>query len=188
MNNNLESTATLLNKVQGGDDNAREMLCSIYLPVLTRWAHGRLPEYARDLAETDDMVQATLLQALAKLDSFVPLREGSFLAYLRKIMLNNIRMEIRRHNRVSDKAQLERSVEAVATDPSVIEQTIGTETLERYEEALMMLTERSREAVILRVEFGYSFPEIATAIGCNSANAARMIVSRAVLQMAELMK
>ena len=188
MGNQLESTATLLNKVQGGDDSARELLCSTYLPILTRWAHGRLPEYARDLAETDDMVQTTLLQALAKLDSFVPLREGAFLAYLRKIMLNNIRMEIRRYGRLSEQAKLERSIEVVDNDPSLLEQSIGSETLERYEEALMMLSERSREAVILRVEFGYSFPEIATAIGSNSANAARMIVSRAVLQLAELMK
>ena len=92
----LESTATLLAKVKDGDEVARDQLCATYLPMLKRWAHGRLPDYARDLAETDDMVQNTLIRALNKLDSFSALREGAFLAYLRKILLNNIRMEIRR--------------------------------------------------------------------------------------------
>jgi RNA polymerase sigma-70 factor (ECF subfamily) len=59
---NLESTATLLAKVRNGDGSARERLCSINLPILTRWAHGRLPTYARNLSETDDMVQTCLIK------------------------------------------------------------------------------------------------------------------------------
>jgi RNA polymerase sigma-70 factor (ECF subfamily) len=41
-----------------------------------------------------------------------------------------------------------------------------------------------REAVILRLEFGFSHREIADAIGSPSANAARMLVSRAVEKLA----
>ena len=50
-----------------------------------------------------------------------------------------------------------------------------------------MLGERDREAVILRVEFGYSHEEIAEAIGSPSANAARMTVARALVRLAEEM-
>lgn len=183
----LESTATLLVKVKSGDEIAREQLCSTYLPMLQRWAHGRLPQYARDLAETDDMVQTTLIKALNKLDSFSSLREGAFLAYLRKILLNNIRMEIRRFNNQND--LLKKHIDSdEPIDSSALEKAIGSEVVEKYESALMKMPEEAREAVILRVEFGYSYPEIAMATECSSANAARMAVSRALYKLAENMQ
>jgi hypothetical protein len=37
------------------------------------------------------------------------------------------------------------------------------------------------------VEFGYTAPEIAAAIGSPSANAARMVVSRALVRLAEFL-
>jgi DNA-directed RNA polymerase specialized sigma subunit, sigma24 homolog len=89
----IESTATLLGKVKNGDDDARNRLCALYLPMLQRWAHGRLPGYVRDVAETDDMVQSTLIKALHKLDDFQSQHEGAFLAYLRTTLLNQIRMK-----------------------------------------------------------------------------------------------
>jgi RNA polymerase sigma-70 factor (ECF subfamily) len=59
--------------------------------------------------------------------------------------------------------------------------------MERYEEALGALDERQREAVILRIEFGYSHEEVAEALGAPSANAARMIVTRALVRLSELL-
>ncbi len=187
MNNPLESTATLLNRVRTGDVEAQERLCSVYLPILTNWAHGRLPKHVRDLNETSDMVQITLIKALEKLDTFKPIREGSFLAYLRKILLNNIRMEIRRYTRQSDKKKMINDVELIDTEASTIEQAIGKEMLEKYENALARLPQKSREAIILRNEFGFSFLEVAEAMDLTSANSARMTVSRALLKLAKLM-
>ena len=62
---------------------------------------------------------------------------------------------------------------------------MGAEMLERYEQALMAQNEAARQAIILRVEFGYSYPEIAAAMDYASANAARMAVSRALHRLAE---
>ena len=182
----LESTATLLAKVRSGDELAKEQLCSTYLPMLQQWAHGRLPQNVRDLAETDDMVQNTLIKALNKLDSFSSLREGAFLAFLRKILLNNIRMEIRRFTKQKELLKQHINNDEAVT-ASALENAIGSEIVEKYEIALMQLPEQSREAVILRLEFGYSFPEIAMALQCSSANAARMIVSRAIYKLARKM-
>ncbi len=187
MKDELESTATLLTRVRTGDDGAQEKLCSLYLPILTKWAHGRLPDYVRDLSETDDMVQTALLKAMNKLDTFKPLHEGSFLAYLRKILLNNIRMEIRRFSRQAGRKQILSDVEVEDLQPSMLEQAIGTELLDKYEHALADMPSESREAVILRVEFGFSYPEIAESMNLSSANAARMKVSRSVTKLAELM-
>lgn len=181
----MESTATLLARVREGDERARGRLCAIYLPLLTRWAHGRLPRYGRDLAETDDLVQVTLMRALNRVDSFVPQREGAFLAYLRRILLNNIREEIRRTTASPGRSTVPEDLADLA--PSVLEQTIGSETLSRYETALTELSEEQREAVILRIEFGFTFPEIAAALQKPSANTARMMVNRSLSRLIEAM-
>ena len=127
-------------------------------------------------------MQVTLLSALNHLGSFEPRHEGAFLAYLRRILLNKLRDEIRRfrgnHEPVSDR---------LPATLSLVEEAMGREVVERYEAALQELAERQREAVILRLEFGYSHEEVAAAVGCPTANAARMLVSRSLVRLAELL-
>lgn len=187
MNTDIESTATLLFKIKSGDESAKERLFKTYLPIITNWAHGRLPNYARDLSETADMVQKSLMSALNKIDDFEALREGAFLAYLRQILLNNIRMEIRRVTRKNNHGTEKSDLELADMEASVMQQVIGDEALQKYEKGLMSLKDKAREAVMLRVEFGYSFTEIAEAVEMNSANAARMLVSRSIVEMARYM-
>ncbi len=187
MSQSIESTSTLLLKVKNGDSAAQERLCAIYMPILSKWAHGRLPAYARELSDTDDLVQNTLISALRNVNNFDSVREGAFLIYLRKALLNNIRMEIRRsHSAIKD--NLEQASNSVDPNASLLENAIGLETLENYEEGLMKLSEVEREAVILRVEFGFEYLEIASAIDANSANAACMKVTRALAKLARNMQ
>lgn len=181
----METTVSLLERVRLGDDEARERLVARFLPILRRWARGRLPPRARGSVDTDDVVQVSLIRAVARLDSFEPTREGAFLAYLRRIVLNAIRDEIRRN--VARPGTVEADETLLETAPSALERAIGRQAVERYEEALMKLDEVPREAVILRVEFGYSHQEVADAIGSPSANAARMMVSRALVRLAEIL-
>ena len=77
---NTESTATMLFKIKAGDEQAKSRLFKQFLPIISTWAHGRLPQYARDLSETADIVQKSLLSALQKIDEFEAVREGAFLA------------------------------------------------------------------------------------------------------------
>jgi len=179
----LESTATLLSRVRDGDSAARERLCALYLPILMRWAHGRLPPVARDLAETADVVQVTLIKALKAIDHFQPQREGAFLAYLRTALLNVVRSEIGRSLRAAGRVSDE--VLDYAADDSMLVQAIGPDLVWDYERALAELTPEWREAVILRLEFGFSFEEIAAAMQRPSANAARMLVHRAIAALSE---
>ena len=181
----LESTAVLLERLRGGDSAARERLVARYLPVLRRWAHGRLPPHARGLADTDDLVQVTLMRALDHLDGFEPRREGAFLAYLRRALLNVLRNEIRNASRRPSGPAADASLPD--SKPSPLEEAIGKELLERYERALASLPEEQQEAIILRVEMGFSHEQIAEALGKRTANAARMVVSRALLRLSEEM-
>jgi RNA polymerase sigma-70 factor (ECF subfamily) len=182
----LESTAALLAQVRAGDAPSRERLCRRYLPMLRAWAHGRLPPRARGLADTDDLAQIVLMRALAAIDRFEPRREGAFVAYLRRILLNAVRDELRRSVRAPGSRVDPETV--VHRGASPLEQAIGSELLECYEEALARLPEENREAVILRLEFGYDYAEIAAALERPSADAARMMVTRSLLRLAEDMR
>ncbi|MBK8123620.1 MAG: hypothetical protein IPK54_08745 [Dokdonella sp.] len=53
-----------------------------------------------------------------------------------------------------------------------------------YENALGKLPEIKREAVLLRLEFGMSYAEIASALDRPSEAAASMMVSRALVDLA----
>jgi RNA polymerase sigma-70 factor (ECF subfamily) len=181
----VESTAILLERVRGGDIAARNDLVARYLPMLRRWSHGRLPRAARDLSDTDDLVQVALIRALNRVEGFVPQREGAFLAYLRTTVLNSVRDELRRMARRPGRDSLDERMPT--SGPSLVERAIGREMLEAYETALSVLPEEHQEAVIMRVEFGYTYPEIAEALGSPTANAARMTVSRALIRLAEEM-
>jgi RNA polymerase sigma-70 factor (ECF subfamily) len=181
----LENTASLLVRVRGGDGAARERLFARYLPVLRRWAHHRLPRSARDLRDTDDLVQDTLLSALRRLDGFEHRGEGAFLAYLRQILLNAVRDGLRRAAVRPRQTTIDDQLPDPA--PSALEETIGRELVARFERALAKLEPEAREAVILRVEFRFSHQQIADALGKASANTARMTVARALVALSKEM-
>lgn len=181
----LETTTDLLSRMRAGDEAARNRLFERYIPILTRWAHQHLPREARDLSETGDMVQLTLMRALKHVDTFESRGEGAFLGYLRRILLNAVRDEVRRAQGRRAPAPLDE--ELCDPAPSALEQTLGRETMARYEAGLARLTEAQREAVILKIEMGYRNPEIAQALG-RSVDAARMMVARALVDLAEFMR
>jgi RNA polymerase sigma-70 factor (ECF subfamily) len=175
----------LLERSRGGDREARERLFARYVPILTRWAHQRLPRAARDLTDTPDLVQVTLMRAFARLDAFEPRGEGAFLGYLRQILMNAVRDEVRRVARRGVAAPL--AEEPPDPGPSALETMLGRDALERYERGLARLSKEQREAVILRIEMGFDHAQIAEALGKPSANAARMFVARSLAALAEEM-
>ena len=71
---------------------------------------------------------------------------------------------------------------------SPLEQAIGREAVERYEQALARLKPEEREAIIARVEMGYSYEELATALGKPTPDAARKAAQRALVRLAEELK
>jgi RNA polymerase sigma factor (sigma-70 family) len=153
---------------------------------LSRWASGRLPHWARDLSDTDDLVQDTLIRSVANLDHFESRGEGALQAYLRGAVMNRIRDEIRRRRRVPVQSPLDTGIAAQGQSP--LESAIGAESLAKYDRALDRLDPETREAVIARIEMGCSYAEVAELMGKPSVDAARMMVSRALLKLAEEMR
>lgn len=180
------TTRRLLERIRAGDSEARDALCERYLDPLRRWARGRLPAGARNLLDTDDVVQETLIRSLRRVESFEHRRRGAFESYLRQGVLNRIRDEVRRLERRPVEVRTARGI--ADPRPSPIEQALGREHLEAYERALEALSPRDREAILARIELNFSYEEIASLLGKPSADAARMAVSRAILRLAHAMK
>jgi RNA polymerase sigma factor (sigma-70 family) len=177
----IEPTVDLIRRIQSGDAGAREQLLKRFLPLLRRWAHGRLPRQLRDLNDTDDLVQVTLVKALARLDQFDSSGPGAFLAYLRQALLNQVRDEIRRHQRRPEHTEIDAEV-SDADAPAPIEQLVGSERVRAYEQALSALPKRQQGLIVMRIEFGMSYPEIAAEVG-STPDAVRVMVARAIVQL-----
>jgi RNA polymerase sigma-70 factor (ECF subfamily) len=137
------------------------------------------------MADTHDLVQETLLQTFKKIDTFDYRGEGALQAYLRQVLVNRIREELRRTARRPDGTDLDEN--HVDPAPSPLETAIGQQALDTYERALERLSESDREAVIARVEMGLSYEELAAATGKPTADAARKAARRAVIRLAEEM-
>ena len=180
-----ESTFSLVERAQQGDERALDRLMARHLTPLRRWARGRLPQWARDGTDTDDLVQHALLQTFKRLDHIEIRGPGALQAYLRQAVLNQVRNELRRTGRRPGITDLDG--EEVDPGLSPLEQAIGREAVERYEQALMRLTPGEREAIIGRVEMGYSYEELADALDKPSAEAARKAAKRALIRLAEEM-
>jgi RNA polymerase sigma-70 factor, ECF subfamily len=181
-----ESTFHLIARARAGDTEALERLFSRHLGPLQRWARGRLPKWARDVADTDDLVQDTLAQTFKRIDSFEPRRVGALQAYLRQAVLNRIRNELRRKGRQPHATDVN-DIDLVSAE-SPLEDAIGREAVERYEEALQRLTAEDREAIIARVEMDCSYDELAEALGKPTPEAARKAARRALERLVREME
>jgi RNA polymerase sigma-70 factor (ECF subfamily) len=181
----LESTFRLIERAQGGDQVALDRLIARHLTPLRRWAHGRLPRWARDMTDTDDLVQETLVKTFQRLGDFEHRGAGALQAYLRQAVVNRVRDELRKKGRRPGAAELDGH--EVDRGVSPLEAAIGQETLARYERALAMLSAAEREAIIGRVEMGYSYEELADALGKPTSEAARKAARRALVRLAQEM-
>jgi len=180
-----ESTFSLLERARAGDRHAIELLVARHRAPLQRWASGRLPRWARGMVETQDLVQETLFQTFRKIETFRPERVGALQAYLRQAVLNRIRDELRRVSRRPAADTLEDA--HVDPGPSPLEEAIGREAIARYEAALATLRPEEQEAIIGRIELGYTYDELAEALGKPSGDAARKAAERALVRLVEEM-
>ena len=132
------TTLTLLERAAEGDAEAVDVLFRRYSRPLRRWASGRLPTWARDMTDTDDLVQDAMLQTFRRLNHFEYRGQGALLGYLREAVLNGIRQELRRRGRRPEAESVDEEIEATGASP--LELAVGNETLASYERALAALS------------------------------------------------
>jgi RNA polymerase sigma factor (sigma-70 family) len=164
------------------DEGARYLFAG-HAPELQRFARGRLPRWARDVADTPDLVQETLLQGVQEHRSIRTPRGRRAPGLPAPALLNRVRDELRKATRRPPGAPLPVTARDEAASP--LEEAIGRQAVERYEASLARLHEDDRELVIARLELGLSYADIAASTGRSSANAARMAVVRALLRLSQ---
>jgi RNA polymerase sigma factor (sigma-70 family) len=176
----------LITRARAGDAAALNALLARYVPRLKRWAHRRLPGWARDLRDTDDLVQDAFAGAVRNLHQLSSDHPLGFQEYLRVAISNAVRDEIRRVARRPGLESL--SEDIMSRDPSPLERLGTRQRLARYERALACLSADEREAVIARLEFGFTHQELAASLGKPSADAARKAARAAMDKLLALMQ
>lgn len=174
------TTAWLLDRARDGDRTARDALIARVEPLLRRFAHGRIPQLLRHKEDTADLVQLTWLKVLDKLDRIDASEPGAFFAYLRAVLINALRESLRREAIAPVASDGDLAERAAAVVPAA--HVDATDWI-AYEQSLAALSPEHRGIVLMRFEFGMSFPEIAAELG-ESADGVRMKLNRALARMA----
>jgi RNA polymerase sigma factor (sigma-70 family) len=182
----------LVARAQTGDRAALDELLVRSLPSVHRWAHGRLPVYARGALDTDDLVQQAAYRTLKRLHLFEPRHVYSLQAYLREAVVNRIRDAVRTQSRrgLKDNPPVEVSADEQRDEnaPSPLEEMLKQETVERYRRGLKTLKREDQRAVVLRLELELGYEEMARQLGKSSGDAARMATRRALDRLARALK
>lgn len=127
----------------------------------------------------DDLVQETLLRALANIDSFQPGTNMS--AWLFTILRNHFRSEYRKRRREVEDGE-GRYAETLKSQP----EQQGQVEFKEFRQALAQLPADQREALVLVGASGFSYEEAANICGC-AVGTIKSRVNRARTRLAELL-
>jgi RNA polymerase sigma factor (sigma-70 family) len=163
-----------------------EMFFRRHLPMLKRWAHARVPRWLHREADADDFVQRTALRTLQRLRHLPPHGTDQVQAYLRMILMNLVRDEIRRAGRRPEHVAVRE--EDATWDRSPLDALIGRQAWSSFIKALKTLRPRDRIAIVGRFDAGLSYRALQAQLGTATPDAARVAVSRAVSRLALAMR
>jgi RNA polymerase sigma-70 factor (ECF subfamily) len=148
-----------------------------YLALLARL---HLDPRLRGKLDASDIVQQTLLEAVAKASQFRGQTEPQYLAWLRRILANNLADALRGFRQARRDIGRERSLEQALTsssqrlanwlidaDPAAPELAEAHERALRLAQALDCLPERQREALVCQHWHGWPIAKIAAHLDCT---------------------
>lgn len=202
----VEKTTTevledLIRSARGGDEAARNALFERYGSRVADIVHVRMRSFLRGHAQSGDLVQMTLLEALRRLDSFEPRGRTSFVRWLARLVeselcnaydhLTREKRDVRRnaHFEVpTEEGAVPRPPSPASVQMSPTSVLIADERVELVRECIAALPERYREVILLRDYEDTDWEEIRTALDVPSENAARMVHLRAVTKLGESLR
>ncbi len=127
----------------------------------------------------DDLVQETLLRAVANIDSFQPGTNMS--AWLFTILRNLFRSEYRKRRR-----EVEGRGRQLRREPQVASEQEGRMEMREFRTALAKLPQDQREALVLVGAAGFSYEEAAAICEC-AVGTIKSRVNRARTRLADLL-
>lgn len=153
--------AEWIQAAQAGDRSAFAQLVDRYWDRLYRWLY----HLTRDRHTAEDLTQETFLKALAAVRSFRP--GSNFRAWVFRIGHNNFVNQKRADRRT--KHQL--TEDTAGAETGLVESVENREALEVVGKAVAALPSDFRAALLLRVEEGLSFREVAKVLGTTEETA-----------------
>jgi RNA polymerase sigma factor (sigma-70 family) len=193
VNQPLDGTQDLLRRLHGGDRRALEELLVRHLDWVRAQVRRRLGAVVRREGETEDFVQAAVVDALDRGPRFVVDSPERFRALLLRMVENNVRDRVRyMHRQQRDcRRQLCRASDSVlvldapfrtVTDPG--EAAARGERIATLQLALELLEPEDREAIRLREWDGLSFGDVGARLGVGE-EAARKRYARALPRLVQ---
>lgn len=186
--------ARLIRAAREGSIEAFAGIAERVRPYLLLVANQDLDQQLQAKMGASDIVQQTLLDAQRDIVHFRGASEGELLAWLRRILRNDL-LQARRCFQGTGKRQLSREVpwegnhpessspiDVAANDVSPRSEVAGREEVEALENAISQLPSDYRQVLRWRNWEQLSFDEIGRRLG-RSAEAARKLWSRAVLRL-----
>jgi RNA polymerase sigma-70 factor (ECF subfamily) len=185
----------LLRVARQGRQDALGDLLQAYRPYLLRIADGEFPAALRAKAGGSDVVQDTLVEALACFAQFRGQSLGELQGWLRTILLRQVG-QVTRGYQATGKRQIDREVplpelgdsaEVLAAQQSTASaKFVRQEEADAVREALGRLPEHYRQVLVWREWEGRPLEEIAQRLN-RSVDAARMLWWRAIERFNEEM-
>jgi len=150
--------------------------------------------------DASDLVQHTLLEACENWAQYRGKTQGELIAWLRRILANNLADALRGLGRAKQNAARERSLEEALANSSArleaiipAEESSPSQQADRHERAVQLanalaeLPENQRDAVTLRYWHGWSLLEIGTHLD-RTPSAVASLLKRALRQLRWLLK
>jgi RNA polymerase sigma-70 factor (ECF subfamily) len=186
----LSDVVPLLTAARAGSAEALGRLFEACRGYLLTVAESELAADVKVKEAASDLVQDTFLEAQRDFARFHGATEAELLAWLRRLLLNNVANVTRRYR--TGKRSVEREAAALdgqakqdlqaslpAGSDSPSGQAVANEQAAALARALERLPDDYRQVLRLRYEEGRQFEEIAAMMG-RSANAVRKLFARAV--------
>lgn len=157
-----DEEAEWIRAAQGGDRSAFTCLVERYWDRLYRWLY----HVTRDRHTAEDLTQETFMKVFAAVKTFRP--GSNFRAWVFRIGHNNLV----NHTRTERRAKHQLPEDVAASELGGAEETTANrEALEAVGRAVAELPAEFRAALMLRVEEGLSFREVARVLGTTEETA-----------------
>ena len=193
----------MLQAAQAGDSEALGQLLQLYWNYLKLVVSAQIHDRLRSRFTASDVVQETFCEAHRDFGSFRGHSDREFLAWLRKILVNNLSHLVEQHA-IAEKRNVHREVSLKALGMAVGRSTARLESILldraaspsedacRHERSVMIADQMARlpedyqQVLVLRHLEGMPFEQIAQRMG-RSSGAVRMLWLRALERLRQLL-
>jgi len=191
----------LLQRVRAGDQSAQNDLFQKYRPYLRMLAQSNVDTWMQAKTDASDIVQESMIDACRGIKDFAGTTEAEWLAWLKKIVNNNLHDMVRHYKGAAKRdVTKERSWEVSSTgqsgrferapageEPRPSQIMMQSEREQYLAYAIGKLDDDYREVIRLRNLQRLPFEEVAEQMD-RSRSAVQMLWTRAMVKLSEEMK